>query len=323
MRLRHLIITVLVILFGLSINTRANAAVNPPSWPFIVYGEIDPGNNQVLTNSVVIAKIKEAKVAETQVQNYNQKLVYKLTIPADDPDTPALDGGKEGNLIKFWVDNLEALQTTTWKNSTTEKLNLSFYVPTPSPTPTPTPPPTETPSPVPTLPPTPSPLVTPTPVPTICEEPNQCRFFWWCPKAQRLDCSRFKRCCQGETPTPSPPTTPSSRPTPSLPPTPSPGNNPPEITTNSLPRGRIFKRYAAKVEVKDEDADQIKIKATGLPYGLRLQSCQVQAMFGGRRITTCWIRGRPYQVGNFQVKIKAQDNQDLSEKKLSLFIGWR
>jgi hypothetical protein len=72
--------------------------------------------------------------------------VYSLDIPSDLTETPAIDGGKEGDTIQFKVGGLLATQTGTWHSGTNMELNLTVSTaatPLP-PQPTTTQPPSQT-----------------------------------------------------------------------------------------------------------------------------------------------------------------------------------
>jgi hypothetical protein len=106
--------------------------------------------------------------AEGYTQTYQGDSVYALDVRGDDPDTPAQDGGREGDTIQFKIGGALAGQTGVWHSGTNASLNLtaSSTVPIITPQATPSPVPTQTeiiliqPSPTPTS------IVQPSPIPT-------------------------------------------------------------------------------------------------------------------------------------------------------------
>jgi len=74
---------------------------------------------------VVSAWINGVKYAETPVQTYLGNSVYALNVPGDDPDTPEVEGGVEGNTVVFKVRDSIADQTGTWHSGTDVELNLT------------------------------------------------------------------------------------------------------------------------------------------------------------------------------------------------------
>ncbi len=56
----------------------------------------------------------------------NGKMVYALTVRGDDPETPAKEGGIEGDSVSFRVGDRRAFPLVTWHSGLSERHNLSF-----------------------------------------------------------------------------------------------------------------------------------------------------------------------------------------------------
>ena len=140
-------------------------ALPPPSSSF--HGTIKADGQNVEEGSFIIALINGDAYASTFTEIDQQNSVYFLEVPGDDPDTPEIDGGREGDTVQFEFVGVLADQTGTWHSDTDVELNLTvsgFEAPaTPTPTPTLQPTPTRTPGPTAQVSPTP----TQTPTPTV------------------------------------------------------------------------------------------------------------------------------------------------------------
>ena len=93
-------------------------------------------------------------------------------------------------------------------------------------------------------------------------------------------------------------------------PIPTPFNHPPEILTRILPQGRVFRFYRADVSAIDQDKDDLKMEASGLPRFLRMDRCS-QSLGS----ITCAIFGYPWKKGGYQVRVKVTDSKGASTVK--------
>jgi hypothetical protein len=50
---------------------------------------------------------------------------YALSVPADDPATPGVEGGRPGDSIVFYIGGLRAEQTAVWRGGTNTRLDLT------------------------------------------------------------------------------------------------------------------------------------------------------------------------------------------------------
>ena len=118
-----------------------------PGLPSSFYGEVKVNDAYVSDGTVIRALIGDQVFAEGYTLSYQGASVYTLDIPGDDLDTATLDGGHEGDVIKFEIGGVLADQTGTWHSGTNVSLDLSVITTdqlsepqaTPSPVPTQTP----------------------------------------------------------------------------------------------------------------------------------------------------------------------------------------
>ncbi len=117
-----------------------------PALPSSFYGTVRVNAANVPDGTQVQALIGGQVVAAGVTQTYQGDSVYVLDVPGDNPDTPAQDGGRSGDVIQFKIGGALADQTGEWRSGTNIGLNLTAASATPVNTPAPTlpPPPTQT-----------------------------------------------------------------------------------------------------------------------------------------------------------------------------------
>ena len=121
-----------------------------PLLPSSFYGTALVNNLPVADGTSVQAIIADQVIASGSTLTYQGNSFYSLDIPSDDEATSVVDGGKEGDSIRFTLGGLPVAQTGTWHSGTNVELNLSVTTsatPLP-PQPTKTSLPTQTPIPV-------------------------------------------------------------------------------------------------------------------------------------------------------------------------------
>jgi PKD repeat protein len=96
-----------------------------PQMPHRFWGSVTVAGQPALNGTLVEAKINNITYASTTTLNGN----YDFQVPADDPDTPEIEGGKTGDLILFYVARTYATNYTFAIGGTTP-LNLSVPAPT-------------------------------------------------------------------------------------------------------------------------------------------------------------------------------------------------
>lgn len=123
MKQRRFFIAFFTALFAICLN--ASAVLAFPSLPSSFYGTVQNNRENVAEGIIIEAFINDQLVAQGFTQMYEGDSVYSLDINGDDADTPAQDGGKEGDTIVFKVGGVAAEQTGVWHTGTNIPLDLS------------------------------------------------------------------------------------------------------------------------------------------------------------------------------------------------------
>ena len=71
------------------------------------------------------AWVNGTQFAETQTFLDGAASVYRLDVPGDDPDTPGVEGGRDGDSVRFKVAGFDADQTATWRSGSYARLDLT------------------------------------------------------------------------------------------------------------------------------------------------------------------------------------------------------
>ena len=117
--LKTIKIVILLVIF-LSITQSLASAEEPPQFPSYFYGTVKVRGEYVSLETPIIAKMDGVSVAETTPIESTPGAgdsVYVLTIMGDD--------SMEGDLIYFFVDDLQASQTAVWQSGEMIEINLT------------------------------------------------------------------------------------------------------------------------------------------------------------------------------------------------------
>jgi len=87
-----------------------------PQIPHRFWGSVTVAGQPALNGTLIEAKINNITYASTTTLNGN----YDFQVPADDPDTPEIEGGKTGDLILFYVAGTYAANGTFTIGGTNE-----------------------------------------------------------------------------------------------------------------------------------------------------------------------------------------------------------
>jgi len=101
------------------------AVAAAPPLPSSFYGTVTMAGQNLPAGITISAFIGNTHFAETTTFIADGLSVYRLDVPGDAPDTPAVEGGREGDTIRFQVMDFEADQTATWHSGTYTRLNLT------------------------------------------------------------------------------------------------------------------------------------------------------------------------------------------------------
>jgi hypothetical protein len=115
----------IIILFLLALSLPQGKVQAIPLLPSSFYGTALVNNLPVIDGTTVQALIADQVVASGSTQTYQGNSFYALDIPSDDETTTVVDGGKEGDTIRFSIGGLPVAQTGTWHSGTNVELNLA------------------------------------------------------------------------------------------------------------------------------------------------------------------------------------------------------
>jgi PKD repeat protein len=101
-----------------------------PLLPLSIYGTLTIDNADSSVGTPVTAWLNDSQVAQTTTTTAGGATVFTLDIPADDPDTPEIDGGVEGQVITFRVGDLPAAETAIWHSGDHTRVDLTAQTPT-------------------------------------------------------------------------------------------------------------------------------------------------------------------------------------------------
>ncbi len=101
-------------------------ALAMPVLPSSFYGRIKFNGGNVPDGTLVRALINGQSFAEGRTQTYQAESVFSLDVRGDDSDTPAVDGGREGDTLQFEVGGVLAAETATWHSGTNVEVNLTL-----------------------------------------------------------------------------------------------------------------------------------------------------------------------------------------------------
>ncbi len=99
--------------------THVSAEKVPPTLPYYLYGEIN-----VLPGSTIVAAVNVEPIAQTTVFSAGGKSVYRLALPADDPQTPGREGAHENEVVHFTVGGYPLLEKVIWHSGHIDRIDL-------------------------------------------------------------------------------------------------------------------------------------------------------------------------------------------------------
>ena len=96
-----------------------------PPLPSSFYGKVKVNGANVPDGTVVVALVNGQKYVETLTLTYEGDSVFSLNVPGDDAATAGIEGGKEGDTIRFTVGGVSAEPSAAWHSGTNVNLDLS------------------------------------------------------------------------------------------------------------------------------------------------------------------------------------------------------
>ncbi|NIS81747.1 MAG: tandem-95 repeat protein, partial [Anaerolineales bacterium] len=119
-----------LILSALLIALTSTAALAaPPPLPSSFYGTVQLSGADVPPGTIISAWIGDVEYVSTVGFLDGDRSVFVLDVPGDDPDTPGIEGGVDGDSIVFQVAGFNADQTAIWEGGTHVELNLTATPP--------------------------------------------------------------------------------------------------------------------------------------------------------------------------------------------------
>lgn len=106
-----------------------------PALPSRFYGTVTLNGDNVAVGTLLAAVIGQQIYATTTITVVQGVSSYVIDIPGDDPGTPQVDGGREGDIVYFTASGYTATQQGIWQLGRVTELNLTLTnAPLPQPT---------------------------------------------------------------------------------------------------------------------------------------------------------------------------------------------
>jgi len=102
-----------------------NAAMAIPMPPHQFYGNVTIDGKPAPDGTVISARINGVEYINTTTSKGTYGMDRFIAIPSDDLDTPETEGGVEGDIIKFYVNGIEAANVS-FSSGSTSKLDLNI-----------------------------------------------------------------------------------------------------------------------------------------------------------------------------------------------------
>lgn len=113
----------LAVVAGLSRSAYAAVQPAPPPIPASFYGTV--AGSSPAASLEVAATINGTEYAQTTLQQVEGEWVYTLKVPADNPSTEVIEGGRAGDEITFLVDG-RPVATAAWQSGVNSRLDLTI-----------------------------------------------------------------------------------------------------------------------------------------------------------------------------------------------------
>lgn len=114
----------LSVLAGSALVAGVNAL--PPQLPHMLYGALTLDGTLADDGTQIDVLVNHVPFTNVSVQTSEGYAgIYRAFVPTDDPDTPEVEGGVNGDNVSFAVPGYEIAQTTTFEMGRVENLDLS------------------------------------------------------------------------------------------------------------------------------------------------------------------------------------------------------
>ncbi len=99
---------------------------SPPPLPSTFYGILQADSAVSSTPGLVVsAYINETPYATTAIIAHEGQWVYSLKVPADNPATEEIEGGRPGDMVSFLVDG-RLVATAPWQSGSNTQVDLTI-----------------------------------------------------------------------------------------------------------------------------------------------------------------------------------------------------
>ncbi|MBU0490235.1 MAG: hypothetical protein KKA73_22715 [Chloroflexi bacterium] len=112
-------------MFSMILSAVTPAWAIPPR-PSGFWGTAQVSGQNVPDGTVVSAWINGTRYTATATLTWNGDSFYSIDVPGDDPDTPGIEGGHEGDTIIFKIGEQTTNQTGVWHEGSNVELNLTI-----------------------------------------------------------------------------------------------------------------------------------------------------------------------------------------------------
>ena len=113
---KSIAIVILLSLFAIQVQAQGEGIPSGmPPLPLIVKGAVKIKGEDAPVGTVITAKIDDQLAGNINVKNAGQ---FAIAVTGQE--------GDEGKVVKFYINNIEADQTTIWESGKVEILNLSI-----------------------------------------------------------------------------------------------------------------------------------------------------------------------------------------------------
>ena len=90
------------------------------------FGTVKINDENPSSGTTIKAVINGITHGTCMVSVHNGNAVYALSVPGDDPNTPGIiEGGVNGDIVQFLIDNTPSDQTGTWVSESNTEINLT------------------------------------------------------------------------------------------------------------------------------------------------------------------------------------------------------
>ena len=101
------------------------AFASVPPRPSSFYGAAAVDGDAMPSATIVSAWIGGAAYVEALVFSAGDVSAYRLDVPADDPETPEIEGGRDGDAVVFKIAGVETPETAVFQSGTHQRLDLT------------------------------------------------------------------------------------------------------------------------------------------------------------------------------------------------------